>query len=85
MAGKIDARLAELGITLPEAPPPAANYVPFTLGRGTVYVAGQVPFVDGKLPYRGRVGETYTVDEARDIARVCGLNILAQEIGRAHV
>ena len=78
MAGKIDARLQELGIVLPPAPAPAANYVPFTVSRGTVYIAGQVPFVDGALRHRGRVGETYTVEEGRQIARICGLNILAQ-------
>jgi enamine deaminase RidA (YjgF/YER057c/UK114 family) len=78
MAGKIDARLKQLGITLPAAPAPAANYVPFTISRGTVYVAGQVPFVDGAIRHRGRVGETYTVAEGRGIARLCGLNILAQ-------
>ena len=61
MAGKIEARLAELGIVLPPAPAPAANYVPFTVSRGTVYVAGQVPFVDGKIGHRGRVGETYNI------------------------
>ena len=78
MAGKIEARLAELGIALPEAPAPAANYVPYTIGRGTVYIAGQVPFVDGGLRHHGRVGETYTVEEGYAIARICGLNILAQ-------
>jgi enamine deaminase RidA (YjgF/YER057c/UK114 family) len=78
MAGKIEARLAELGIVLPSAPAPAANYVPFTVSRGTVYVAGQVPFVDGKIGHRGRIGETYAVAEGRAIARICGLNILAQ-------
>jgi enamine deaminase RidA (YjgF/YER057c/UK114 family) len=78
MAGKIDARLAELGITLPAAPAPAANYVPYTVSRGTVYIAGQVPFLDGKLRHKGRVGETYSVAEAKAIARICGLNIIAQ-------
>ncbi|MDP6705073.1 MAG: RidA family protein [Alphaproteobacteria bacterium] len=78
MAGKIDARLEELGISLPAAPAPAANYLPYTVGGNTVYIAGQVPFVDGALKHKGRVGETYTVEEAREVARICALNILAQ-------
>ena len=78
MAGKIDARLRELGIELPEAPAPAANYVPYTISGNTVYVAGQVPFVNGKLEHKGRVGETYGIEEAHEVARICALNILAQ-------
>lgn len=78
MAGKIEARLAELGIDLPAAPAPVANYVPYTTGRNTVYIAGQVPFVDGEIRHKGRVGEAFTVAEAKEIARICGLNIVAQ-------
>jgi len=78
MAGKIEARLAELGVTLPEAPTPVANYVPYTIGGDTVYIAGQVPFVDGAIKHKGRVGETFTVAQAKQIARICGLNIIAQ-------
>ena len=44
MAGKIDTRLWKLGIELPEAAPPAANYVPYALEGNTFYIAGQVPF-----------------------------------------
>ena len=78
MAGKIEARLGELGIELPEAPMPAANYVPYTIGANTVYISGQVPFVNGRLEHNGRVGETYTVAEAQEVARICALNLLAQ-------
>ncbi len=78
MAGRIDARLGELGIELPAAPMPAANYVPYTVGANTVYISGQVPFVDGRLEHSGRVGESYTVAEAQAVARICALNILAQ-------
>lgn len=78
MAGKIEARLAERGIELPAAPAPAANYVPYTIGGNTVYIAGQVPVVDGRITHKGRVGETFTVAEAKEIARICGLNIIAQ-------
>ena len=76
-------RLRELGIELPAAPAPAANYVPTRTvpigdGRALVYVAGQVPRkADGSM-YVGRVPSQVGVDEARAAARACGLAILAQ-------
>ncbi len=78
MTGQIDATLEKLGITLPEAAAPAANYIPYTVSGNLVYVSGQVPFVDGKITYQGKVGQDFTVEEAADCARVCALNILAQ-------
>ena len=78
MAGQVDARLGELGIELPDGPAPAANYVPFVISGNIVHIAGQLPFVDGALEHRGRVGERYSVAEAKAVARLCALNILAQ-------
>jgi enamine deaminase RidA (YjgF/YER057c/UK114 family) len=78
MSGKIDARLAELGITLPAAAAPAANYVPFVLTGNQLWIAGQVCFWDGKLKYTGKVGAEVSAEDGIDAARVCGLNILAQ-------
>lgn len=78
MAGKIEARLAELGIELPEAAAPAANYVPYVLEGATLYIAGQVPFWNGELMHVGKVGADYSVDDAVAAARVCGLNLIAQ-------
>lgn len=78
MAGQVDSRLKELGIEIPEAAAPAANYVPYTVAGNLVYVSGQVPFVDGKIAYQGKVGEDFTSDEAMEVAKVCALNILAQ-------
>lgn len=80
MAGKIDARLAELGITLPDAPPPAANYIPFTITGNLVVISGQVPFdAAGKLSVTGVLG-TGDVSEEQAIAeaRKCAVNLLAQ-------
>ncbi len=78
MAGMIEARFAELGIRLPEAAAPAANYVPWTLSGNLVFVAGQITLLDGKLKYQGKVGEKFTVEEGYAAARLCGLNIIAQ-------
>lgn len=78
MSGKIEARLKELGIELPQAAAPAANYVPYVLTGNQLWIAGQVTFWDGKLKYRGKVGSDISVEDGIDAARVCGLNIIAQ-------
>jgi enamine deaminase RidA (YjgF/YER057c/UK114 family) len=79
----IDARLARLGIALPTAPRPVANFVPCVLSGATLYVSGQVPALDGELRYRGKVGREVSLEDARAAARLCALNILAQ--ARAHL
>lgn len=78
MTGKIEARLAELGIELPEAPTPAANYVPFVQTGKLVFIAGQVPFAGGELKYVGKIGRDFDVEEGAACARLCAINILAQ-------
>ena len=78
MAGKIDARLAELGITLPEAAAPAANYVPYAVSGALVFVAGQITIWNGELRHLGRLGDGMDVDEGYAAARLCGLNLIAQ-------
>ncbi len=78
MANKVDARLSELGITIPDAPAPAANYLPFTTTGNLVFVSGQVPFVDGKLTRTGRVGEDASLEDGYEQARICAINLIAQ-------
>lgn len=78
MTGRIDARLEQLGIALPTAAAPAANYVPFVLTGTQLWVAGQITFWDGKLKYRGKVGRDLPLEDGVAAARVCGLNIVAQ-------
>ena len=77
MAGRIHARLEELGITLPDAPVPQANYVPFQRSGNQVFIAGQVSATP-ETAARGKVGADLTVEEGYAAARLCGLNILAQ-------
>lgn len=74
----VEARLAKLGLTLPAAPAPAANYVPFVIAKGLIFIAGQAPVRDGKYQSVGRVGAEVTVEAAQAAARLCGLNVLAQ-------
>lgn len=78
MPGTIDNRLAELGIELPQAASPAANYAPFAVTGNQVFVAGQVTVLNGEFKFLGRLGENMNVDEGYQAARLCGLNIIAQ-------
>lgn len=71
------ARLAELGLSLPEVATPVAAYVPAVQSGNHVYVSGQVPFADGKLLAVGKVGAEVSPEEAKELARQCGLNALA--------
>ncbi|MDJ0936361.1 MAG: RidA family protein [Kiloniellales bacterium] len=78
MAGAIDARLQELGIELPEAAAPAANYVPYVVSGNHVFVAGQITIYNGEIQYVGKLGRDYGVEEGEAAARLCALNIIAQ-------
>lgn len=73
----IDARLAELGITLPEPAAPVASYVPVVIASGLAHVSGQVSIIDGQR-LNGRLGEDLTLEQGIAGARACGLMILAQ-------
>ena len=78
MSGRIEARLAELGIELPRATAPIANYVPYTITGRVVIVSGQVSVRNGKPEFVGKLGRDITVADGQQAARLCGLNILAQ-------
>ncbi len=79
--GAIDSRLAELGLDLPKAPPPAANYMPALRSGNLIFIAGQVCFgTDGKLSerHKGKLGAEVSDEMGREAARLCGVNVLAQ-------
>jgi enamine deaminase RidA (YjgF/YER057c/UK114 family) len=78
MAG-IEARLAELGITLPTPPSPVANYVGFVRTGALLVVSGQLCLGnDGKLVAKGKLGDTVSVEDGQKAARACAVNLLAQ-------
>jgi enamine deaminase RidA (YjgF/YER057c/UK114 family) len=78
MAGKIESRLAELGVALPKAAAPVANYVPWVITGKLLFIAGQVTLVDGKAQYVGQLGREFGVEDGAKAARLCAINILAQ-------
>ncbi|WP_433298889.1 RidA family protein [Actinoplanes sp. CA-030573] len=77
--GGVDAyaRLAELGITLPQVVPPLAAYLPAVQTGNHVYVSGQLPLVEGKLAATGKVGADVDPEQAAELARTCAVNVLA--------
>ncbi len=84
MTHAIDERLAELGITLPDAPSPAANYLPYILTGHQLLIAGQAAVVDGKHAYLGRFGAELTVADGKAAARLAAINVLAQVKAACH-
>lgn len=76
--GRIEARLAELGLSVPIAPTPAANYIPWVRTGNLVYIAGQVPMANGEFRWVGKVGRDYTIEQGQAAAREVALNVLSQ-------
>jgi len=73
----IEARLEELGIVIPEAAKPIAAYVPGMAAGNFLYISGQLPLVEGKLPLTGKLGRDLKISEGRDAARHSAINCLA--------
>ena len=78
MAGNIETRLAELGITLPPPVIPIANYVPFVVTGNLVVISGQIPVRDGKVAYTGKISQGMSINAGQDAARLCFINVLVQ-------
>ncbi len=78
MAGTCEARLAQMGLTLPPAPPAVASYVPFTRSGALLFISGQVPVEAGKPVFVGRVGAELSIEQGQAAARLCALNAFAQ-------
>ena len=78
MSEKIEARLKDLGIELPQPTAPLANYVPFTVSGNLVFIAGQISQWNGERRFIGKLGAEFDVAEGQQAARLCALNVLAQ-------
>ncbi|MGH6763155.1 MAG: RidA family protein [Phyllobacterium sp.] len=78
MTETIDMRLKALGISIPDAAAPAANYVPFAKSGNLLLTSGQLPLADGKLVSTGLVGDTLSVAEGQEAAKAAAINVLAQ-------
>jgi enamine deaminase RidA (YjgF/YER057c/UK114 family) len=74
---QLDDRLVELGISIPSVAKPVAAYVPAVIVGNLVYTSGQLPSVEGKLAFTGKVGAEVDAETAKDLARTCVLNGLA--------
>ncbi|MGO8264044.1 RidA family protein, partial [Rhizobium ruizarguesonis] len=77
MSDEIAASLIEMGITLPEAAAPAANYVPYVISGNLLYISGQLPLEGGKVAVSGHIGKTVDVAAGQRGAELCAINILA--------
>lgn len=74
---KIEERLNDLGIIIPDAPKPVASYIPAKKAGNLIFTAGQLPMVNGELISKGLLGQDVGIEEARKAARICTLNALA--------
>lgn len=73
---KIEDKLKEMSIEIPEMPKPAGSYVPAVICDKMVFVSGQLPTIKGELKYTGKVGQDLTLEEAAEGAKLCALNAL---------
>ena len=78
MANMIEQRLKELSIELDEASVPAGSYVPYVVTNNLVFISGQLPFINGELTIKGKVGENVTIDDAIKMSEACAKALLSQ-------
>ncbi|WP_417688907.1 RidA family protein [Roseibium sp.] len=78
MSQTIEARLADLGVTLPTPAAPAANYVPFVRSGNQLFISGQLPMGPEGLQYVGKLGADLSVKDGKSAAKLCAINLLAQ-------
>ena len=75
--GKVESRINELKLSIPEVPKPVAAYIPAKQTGNLIFTAGQLPMVNGELISKGLLGQDVEIDEANKAARICTLNALA--------
>lgn len=75
---QIEQNLQKMGIELPAAAAPAANYVPSLIAGEQLFISGQLPMQDGALKITGQLGRDLSIEQGQEAARLCAINILAQ-------
>lgn len=78
MSTRIEERLKALGLELPQASAPGANYIPFVRTGNLIYVSGQVSQWNGERRFIGKLGREFTLEQGQEAARLCALNVIAQ-------
>ena len=78
MNNDVDSKLEELNIQLDEASSPAGSYVPFVISNNLVFISGQLPFINGKLTIKGKVGDSVSLDDGIRMAEACAKALLSQ-------
>ena len=73
-----DQRLTDMGVSLPNAPTPVANYVPYVIAGDMVIISGQLPLKEGAVAFKGKVGQDLSLEEGQAAARLCAIIILTQ-------
>src|ERR1700746_3840929 len=78
MPGKIEERLKQLGLSLPQSAAPVANYVPYARSGSLLFIAGQICQWNGERRFVGKLGRDISLEQGQEAAKLCALNILAQ-------
>ena len=78
MNNDVNSKLEELNIQLEEASTPAGSYVPFVISKNLVFISGQLPFINGKLTIKGKIGDSVSLDEGIKMAEACAKALLSQ-------
>ncbi|WP_425086938.1 RidA family protein [Stappia sp.] len=78
MPGEIENHISSLGITLPKAAAPAANYVPYVQTGNQLFISGQIPMGPNGIEHQGKLGDDYSLENGQAAAKLCAINLLAQ-------
>lgn len=74
---KIEEKLQQMGIRIPQISAPAANYLPFVKSGNLVFISGQLPILEGKIAFQGIVGQEISLDQAIAASKICAINLIA--------
>ncbi|MBK1696097.1 RidA family protein [Rhodovibrio salinarum] len=78
MAGTVETRMQDKGIELPQVTTPQGAYLPYVISGNLVFMAGQLPMLNGEIQVKGKLGDDVSLEDGQKAARICGLNLIAQ-------